>query len=153
MCVCKHFGPTSSLHVRLSIRGPLTVSLTYERPRKSSARGQVPKVRNLKIREEKKSLRNLKVTKSIPKKVWKMVLLFGLFGRFSQTFFWAFGNTIGGPGSTVQIGCRWKLLPEVFLGILYAKKYAWHIPLLWTTRIFWVIFCCFLGRTNWERIT
>ena len=35
-----------------------------------------------------------------------------------------------------DLPCRWKLLPEIFLGILCAKKYAQHIPLLWTTRIF-----------------
>ena len=53
----------------------------------------------------------------------------------------------------VTLSCRWELPPEVFLGILYAKEYAYHIPLFWTTRMFWVIFCCLLGKTNWEIIT
>ena len=52
----------------------------------------------------------------------------------------------------LEIPCCWKLLPEVYLGILYANKYAEHTPLLWTTRIFEVNFLL-LGRTNWERIT
>ena len=48
------------------------------------------------------------------------------------------------------IPCRWKLLPEVFLGMLYAKKTE-HIPVLWgapnTSGNF-----CLLIPTDWGRV-
>ena len=47
-----------------------------------------------------------------------------------------------------QMTSCWKLLPEVHLGTPCAENLAWHIPSLQAPRIFWVILCCLLGRTN-----
>ena len=44
-------------------------------------------------------------------------------------------------------------LETITLGVLYAQNYAEHVRLLWTTRIVYVLFCCLLGRPNWEIIT
>ena len=48
----------------------------------------------------------------------------------------------------------WCLMPgQLPCRNTLCQKNAEHMPLLWMTWVFKVIFCCWLGGINWERIT
>ena len=53
----------------------------------------------------------------------------------------------------VPLPCRWKLLPEEFLGRLYANKIYITYSFIVDNPNILGNFCCLLGRNDWERIT